>query len=457
MRSMFRRRGRRLIPAAIAVALAVVVSSCGSGPTTEDFMSQVKDGSVDELGLLEGKPYDGTTIRFLTCCASSPQFASLKARTAEFTERTGITVESSNVPYATFLQKIVAESAIGGGTYDMLIWPDAWGPSLKVGVQPLDEVMAKDGITLDDFSGPFREAAAAGTDGQTMGLPLRGFSYNLFYRKDIYDQLGLEAPKTWDEYYQQLALIKSKTDKYPLAGQFSRNSGQNLYTWLTMLWSNGAELFDGDGNPTFTSPEAVATTEKYIESVRQGYTPPASTNWGETDATTAFLKGNAATVMTWSWHLDDFTNTGKAAPELDGNVGVAALPAFAGKTPSSYAYTWLTGVLNTSKNQGAAWEYVKWMTSASTERAVALDKDNPATTTGITVHNSNMLDPEVNAANKDLPEIQYEVLQSARAIPMNLDWPRIMDILAVAVNEMANGADVQSTLESAADEIKKLD
>lgn len=450
-------RLRSLVPAAIALVLALLASACGSGPITKDFASQVKSGPVDELGLLEGKPYEGTHIRFLTCCTAVPQFAALNERTKQFTERTGITVEWSNIPYAAFLQKIVAESAIGGGTYDVLIWPDAWGPSLKIGVQPLDEVMKKDGITLDDYSGPFREAASAGDPTATYGLPFRGFSYNLFYRKDIYAQLGLEPPTTWDEYYQQLELIKNRTDKNPLAGQFSRNNGQDLYTWLTMLWSNGAELFDDSGAPAFTSPAAVAATQKYLETMRQGYTPPESTNWGELESTTSFLKGNAATVLTWSWHLEDFTNPGKAAPELGGNVGVASLPGFPGQDPASYAYTWLTGVLNTSQHQGAAWEYVKWITHADTEREIALDKTDPATTTGITVHNSNMLDPQVNAANQGLPQVQYNTLQSARAIPMNLDWPRIMDILAVAVNEMANGADVPGKLAETADEIRELD
>lgn len=451
------RRIRRLFPVVFSIVLAMMLSACGSGPATQDFITQVKSGSVDETGLLEGKPYDGTHIRFLTCCASVPQFAALHERTADFTNRTGITVEWSNIPYAAFLQKIVAESSIGGGTYDALIWPDAWGPSLKIGVQPLDEVMEKDGISLDDFSGPFREAAASGSEDQTYGLPFRGFSYNLFYRKDIYAELGLNPPATWDEYYQQLELIKSKTDKYPVAGQFNRRNGQDLNTWMSMLWSNGAEIFDENGEPAFTSPEGIVATEKYLDTIRKGYTPPESTNWGELESTTAFLKGDAATVLTWSWWLEDFTNPNKAAPELDGNVGVTSLPAFEGKDPSSYAYTWLTGVLNTSENQGAAWEYVKWLTSAHTEREIVLDKGNPATNTGITVHTSNMTDPEVNAANQGLPEIQSDSLQSARAIPMNLDWPRVMDILAVAINEIANGADLEGTMKSAAHEIGELD
>lgn len=450
-----RRRG--VLALAFATVVAVLAGGCTSAPETKDLMEQVAEAPVGADGLLEGKPYDGTTIRFLTCCATVPQFAALHQRTAEFTERTGIEVEWSNIPYAAYLQKIVAESAIGGGTYDALIWPDAWGPSLKIGVQPLDEVMAAHGVTMDDFSGPFKEAAAAGEPGTTYGMPVRGFSYNLFYRKDIYAKLGLNPPATWDEYYRQLDIIKKSVPEYPLAGQFNRRNGQNLNTWLSMLWSNGAELLDESGTPVFDSPAGIEATEKYLESFRAGYTPPESSNWGELESTQAFLNGDAATVFTWSWHLEDYVNPTKAAPELAGNVGVAPMPAFPGHDEQSYAYTWLAGVLNTSHNQGAAWEYVKWMSDADTERAIALDKSAPATSTGITMHDSNMLDPEVNAANNDLPALQYKSLQSGRAIPMNLDWPRIMDVLAVAISNMANGADIRTQLTDAAHRIEELD
>lgn len=450
-------RTRGVLALVLAIVVAVLVGGCTSAPATRNLTDQVADAPVGPDNLLEGKPYDGTTIRFLTCCATVPQFAALHQRTAEFTERTGIEVEWSNIPYAAFLQKIVAESAIGGGTYDALIWPDAWGPSLRIGVQPLDEVMAAHGVTMDDFSGPFAEAASAGQPAATYGIPIRGFSYNLFYRKDIYAKFGLTPPTTWAEYYRQLEIIKNGAAEHPVAGQFGRRNGQNLNTWLSMLWSNGAELLDAHGAPAFDTPAGVEATEKYLETIRAGYSPPESSNWGELESTQAFLNGDAATVFTWSWHLEDFVNPSKAAPELAGNVGVAPMPAFPGHEEQSYAYTWLAGVLNTSNNQGAAWEYVKWMTNAQTERAIALDKSSPATSTGITMHNSNMLDPEVNAANDDLPALQYEALRSGRAIPMDLDWPRIMDVLSVAISNMANGAEVRTQLTDAARRIRELD
>ncbi|MFC7743130.1 extracellular solute-binding protein [Nocardiopsis composta] len=178
---------------------------------------------------------------------------------------------------------------------------------------------------------------------------------------------------------------------------------------------------------------------------------------GELEATNSLLHGDAETTLAWSWHQEDFTNPDKADPAALGEIGVAPVPGFEGRESTTYAYTWLVGVLNSSQRQGPAWEYVKWMTDPRTERDIALDKSDPATTTGITVHLSNMRDEEVNRANAGLPATQADSLEHARTVPQTREWPRVMDVLEVAVNEMAHGAEVRPALEKAAEEIRALD
>ncbi|GAB3715126.1 ABC transporter substrate-binding protein [Nocardiopsis nanhaiensis] len=443
--------------ALLAAGICLAPAACTTPPEPIDLMSSIDDGPVDELGLLEGKPYDGAHIRFLNCCDTTPQFAALRERTdAEFTERTGITVEWANIPYNAYLQKIVAESAIGGGTYDVIAWPDAFGPMLRIGVQPLDEAMADTDVTMDAFPEAFQQASRLGTD-ETYGIPFRGFSYNLFYRTDTYREFGFEPPETWPEYVEQLESLQEEGDRYPMAGQYGRGGGQNLYTWLSMLWSNGADVFDENGDPAFTSPAGLEATEQYIDLLRTGLTPQQSSSWGELESSNAMLHNNADTTLTWSWHQEDFDNPDKADPEALGDIGVASVPGFEGQESTTYAYTWLVGVLNSSEQQGPAWEYVKWMTNEQTEQEIALDKSDPATSTGITVHLANMRDERVNEVNGGLPEIQEQSLENARTVPQTDQWPRVMDILEVAVNEMAHGAPVGPRLEEAADEVRALD
>ncbi|GGV17056.1 hypothetical protein GCM10010182_42600 [Actinomadura cremea] len=455
-RGFLRHRASR--PAAAALAVALAAAGCGTAADRHELADVVRAGPVDDLGLRTGKPYDGTKIRLLTCCNTTAQFLGLQERTgAEFTKRTGIEVEWANIPYESFLQKIVAESALGTGTYDLVAWTDAFGASVRLGVQPLDGVMERAGMTLEDYPPPFREAATAGDPGTTYGLPFRGYAYAMYYRQDVYEKFGFEPPETWDEYMGQLAELKESSPRYPIAGQYGRGSGQNLFTWLSMLWSNGGELFDAGGNVAFTSPQGVEATEKYIEMIRKEYSPRASANWTETDATQSLEQGQADTVLTWTWQYDDFTNPAKVEPEVARNVKAAQLPGWKGKERVPYGMTWLMGVLRSSEKQGAAWEYLKWVANPETERAVALDKSKPDRATSIAVHTSNMLDPEVNEANGGIPKLQYEALRNGRVIPTSINWPQFQDTLEVAINKMAHGGDVRSELKAAAARVQQIE
>ncbi|TKG72679.1 ABC transporter substrate-binding protein [Prauserella endophytica] len=450
------RRTPRLV-AALGAALALLASGCAAGPSEQDLLDSVATGPTDELGLLTGKPYDGTHIRLLSCCKTTAQFAALQEKTdREFTAKTGITVEWANIPYESYLQKIVAETAVGGGTYDLVVWPDAYGASAKIGLQPLDEVMRRADRSIDEFSPPFQQAARAGDPDTVYGIPFRGFSYNHFYRKSEYERLGMTPATTWDEFTAQLRRLDGAGGRAAFAGQYGRGGGQNLYTWMSMLWSNGADVLGRDGEPAFTTPQGVAATEQYLALLRDGHSPQASTNWTETDSTQSFEQNRTNSVFTWAWQMDDFTDPAKVQPEVAGDIGVAPLPGWPGKPTVTYGFTWLMGILNTSDHQGAAWEYLKWVTNAETERDVALDKSDPDTATSVVVHTANMLDPEVNAVNHGLPKLQESALRTARTVPMTIDWPQIQDVLEVAINEMAHGADVRTKLDEAAAQIRTL-
>ncbi|GAA4128045.1 sugar ABC transporter substrate-binding protein [Actinomadura keratinilytica] len=454
--ALLRRRATR--PVALALAGVLLAGGCATAQDDHDLTEVVRTGAVDDLGLLTGKPYGGQKIRLLICCNTTAQFLGLRERTGkEFTPRTGIEVEWANIPYESFLQKIVAESALGTGTYDLVAWTDAFGASVRAGVQPLDGVMKRSGMNLDDYPPPFREAATAGDPkGTVYGIPFRGFAYAFYYRKDTYDKLGLKPPETWDEYLSQLDRLKKSDSRHPLAGQYGRGSGQNLFTWLSMLWSNGGDVFDKDGRVAFNRPEGIEATEKYISIVRKQYSPPASTNWTETEATQSMEQGNANTVLTWTWQYDDFTDPQKVKPDVAQNVLPAQLPGMPGKARVSYGMTWLMGVLRSSEKQGAAWEYLKWLTNPKTERDVALDKSDPAKATGVAVHVSNMLDEEVNRVNGGVPKLQEAALRNGRIIPTSIDWPQIQDALEVAINKMAHGADVRTELNAAAKRIRQI-
>ena len=92
-----------------------------------------------------------------------------------------------------------------------------------------------------------------------MALPWYVFGFSLVYNKDILAQAGYDGPPaTFDEFEEQIAAIAALDgDIIGLGADFSNGAGagQQLYRWI---WAYGGDVFDGEGNVVFDSPEAVA-------------------------------------------------------------------------------------------------------------------------------------------------------------------------------------------------------
>ena len=137
------------------------------------------------------------------------------------------------------------EAATGGSTYDLMAWADAWGPGLVAFLEPLDKYIAADNYNLADYPQAYADPGK-NAEGQQVGLPFRGHAFTLFYRKDVLDKLGLKPPTTWAEYEQVAKTIQEKTDLDGTAQYYAVASGGNLFTWESLLWSNGGDIFDKD-------------------------------------------------------------------------------------------------------------------------------------------------------------------------------------------------------------------
>lgn len=410
-------------------------------------------------GLKPGKPYDGTKLKFLICCQSAAQFFLLNQKSIAFTELTGIEVEWGNVPFGEFQTLTQQEGATGAGGWDLVTWVDVWGPGLYDTVVPLNEWAARDGYDLTDFPEAYL-APGRNKDGQQVGIPFRGHAFTFFYRTDLYKELGLKVPTTWKELEDNaLAIQAANPDIAGFAPYYAASGGQNLFLWQSLLWSNGGDLFDAQWKPTFNSPEGVEATQRYVDWLRgpNPIAPPGSVDFNEQAGQTDLSQGRSAQFIGWSWMYGNFINPTLAITNVRGNVNFAPVPAWEGKgTPATYGYIWEVGIYKNSPNQDAAWEYLKWMTAAEQEKRVALDRTDARFINVVVVRKSNMADPEINALSNGLQTNMLKILDNARPLPMLPEYLQVQAILEVAINEMANGAPVQETLDLAASDVEAM-
>ncbi|GAA0776169.1 extracellular solute-binding protein [Roseibium denhamense] len=144
-------------------------------------------------------------------------------------------------------------------------------------------------------------------DGKQWGVPYTYYQWGVYYRKDIFDELGLSEPKTWEEEKANCQKIIDAGKKcYTIGTKFLWTAG-GWFDYLNMR-TNGFD-FHMDlltGNASWQSDE-----------VRQTFA-----NWRELIDMGAFIDNH----QTYSWQEAlPFMVQGDAAAYLMGNFAVAPL------------------------------------------------------------------------------------------------------------------------------------
>jgi multiple sugar transport system substrate-binding protein len=317
--------------------------------------------------------------------------------------------------------------------------------------------MEEAGIDWSDFPAAYKDGACY-ADGNCYGIPLRGHPQLLYYRKDVFDELGLEPPTTFEELEEVSKVIQDNTDLYGLSMCYGPgHGGQSLMTWVPFLWGNGSDIFDENWEPIFNNAAGVEATQRHVDLLLEHeIVPPGSLIWGETEMMNSMRQGESAMAMSWWWILTSFSDPERTVDEVMGNVAFAAPPGWEGKETVPYGLVMPMGINRFSKNPDAAWEYVKMMTHPEVEKDRVMDKSDPSIETIVATHLSVLQDPEVNEVNDGIHLAGYESLKQAKLMPMIPEWPEITAVLEAALQEIASGSPTQETLDAAAEEVRGI-
>ncbi len=136
--------------------------------------------------------------------------------------------------------------------------------------------------------------------GKYNAVPFYGWVQGLWYRADLFEQDGLEPPKTWDDI---LTAAKHFTDKdNGFYGIFMPSKmdqfADQVFTQIAL--SNGAAMFDKEGNVIFNSPEMVESLKFFKELSKYG--PPGQQTWRARDY---YLQNKMAMFFYSTFILDD--------------------------------------------------------------------------------------------------------------------------------------------------------
>lgn len=107
--------------------------------------------------------------------------------------------------------------------------------------------------------------------GGTYAIPEAQSCDLLFYRTDIFESLGIEAPQTWDDFYHVLEIIQSNNLQVAWSEVDATNQGNSaaISVFDKFLFQNGGEYYNAEQTKTlFDTEVAYSAFEKTVELYR---------------------------------------------------------------------------------------------------------------------------------------------------------------------------------------------
>ncbi|MFG3304214.1 extracellular solute-binding protein [Streptomyces wuyuanensis] len=200
-------------------------------------------------------------------------------------------------------------------------------------------------------------------DGKVYGAPLFVGVRALYYRTDVFEDLGIRPPKTQAELVSTAKKVrKARPELYGLAV-----GGAYTYGAMPFLWANGGELATESGGTykaAVDSPQALEGIEAYTSLFGDDNCPAAKcASMGGNATVTAFASGKAAMAIG-----GDFSHAAVEAGKVKGKYAVVPLPGVtAGSIAPAFAGGNNIGVLKSSSHRTLAVDLMKSLAGKETQ------------------------------------------------------------------------------------------
>lgn len=163
------------------------------------------------------------------------------------------------------------------------------------------------------------------TDGKIYEIPMVMELGGLYYRTDLFQEAGIEPPKTWDEWLaaaEKLTVDKDgdgKMDQYGFG--FCGDPNQLGFDFQSLAWANGGNYFDAENRVSIDDPKVVTALE-FLGKL-QKFAPPGIENVKYADLGVMFSQGLVAMVR-YPGRL--LLHVARYGPELNGKIGFVPTP-----------------------------------------------------------------------------------------------------------------------------------
>ena len=387
--------------AAVAVG-AIALTGCSAGSRTGN--ANATDVTCDYTA-----PDSATTVNVLAYNSSAiDPFTNTMVSSCT---KDDVTLKHDPIDFGGQVTKTQASLAGDTGSYDIIETYSFVIPTFANDgkIIPLDDLYDKyaEQYDLDAISESMREGMSF--QGKLYGLPMQSQMYVMAYREDIFTDLGLEVPTTFEEMITAAEAIKAAgLMDYPIALPWLATADVTT-SYNAAMNSLGQEFATAEGVPTFDTPEAKEALEALL--TLKPYMDPQVTTFDQPKVQQQMYNGTAAMSIMFSGRMFDLTLPENS--KLSDSFAFAAPPQVNADAPYNYNALSIDGwsiPFNTQLDEDMLFQMIAASVSEKASKA-SVPAAYPAREGMVTAENS----PYGEAANASLEGAQPPVVSTAKA------------------------------------------
>jgi len=286
-------------------------------------------------------------IRFWTTEEQPERLAKQEEVAAQFEAETGIAVEVIPVTESDLGTRATAAFAAGDlpdVIYHTLQYALPWA---EAGI--LDTEAATD-VIEDLGAGTFASGALemAAVDGGYASVPVDGWTQMIVYRKDLFEEAGLEPPSTYANVRAAIEALHNPPGMYGFVAATKVDENFMSQVLEHVFLANGVSPVDEGG---FAPLDEAKTTEvlEFYKAIAEA-SPPGELYWDQ--SRTLYFSGNAAMIIWSPFILDELAGLRDSAPPTINDDPTSA--ELASKTGI------VTNFAGPSNPEGAAWADIRY-------------------------------------------------------------------------------------------------
>jgi multiple sugar transport system substrate-binding protein len=305
--------------------------------------------------------------------SNHPWQRALEPLIPQFEKESGIDVKVQTFAEQQARDKILLNLQSKSNAMDVyMTLPSREGPQFSSSgyYEKLDDYLSN--APEDFLASDFSPSAMGGMQaaGASIALPINVEGPVLYYRKDVFDKLGLQVPKTVGEMIEVSKTIKEKGEGIiPITLRGA--SAAIPFTFGPFFHGEGLS-WTSAGKANFDNPAAATAIDEYATLARD-YGPPGVINYSFTESSNLFAQGKVAMELESSNELNSVI--GESSTVAD-KVGVAPVPAGSAKAAPT-ALSWGIAMSPFSVAKDATWKFMQWATSPKTQLALTAGQIAP--------------------------------------------------------------------------------